>query len=327
MAHNLENDRSMFWTEGNPAPWHGLGVKLPARPSWEQISATVGFYKALEREVYVAGNPEPVEGMKALVRSDNGATLSVVSSTYGIVDFDQMAEAVVTAAGGEATFHTGGLLGKNGARGWIMGELGEPLVIPGYQSEIRRYFLVTGSHDGSPVKILNCETSVVCQNTLGTALGERGNWHQTIRHTRNAADRVQAAAVAFRQLSTGYERFGQLANVMVKTRLTDAQMGQVVEAMVPAAPDTGKVSAQAQEKREKLQGLFETAVGVDAGIRGTAWAAFMALTEYADHHLKIRALPAQAQAARVESIWFGSGAEFKRDSLQVLAQVGGFKVA
>lgn len=326
MAHNLENSRSMFWT--GDAPWHGLGVKLPGNATWEEASTAVGFYRVDEVEVYAAGNPEPVPGLKALKRGDDGRVLSVVGQSYGVVDFADMAQAVMTAAGAEAVFHTGGLLGKNGQRGWLLGELGEPIRVRGDESEIRRYFLATTAHTGAdPVDLLDCATRVVCQNTLGTALSERGNWHQKIRHTKNAAERVQAAAIAFRDLSTGYERFGQLANLMAATSFTDAQFEKVTETLFPAQPETGKVSAQAQGKREKLTELFCYGRGITHQIRGTAWAAFQALTEYADHHTKIRALPEQTGAARLESIWMGSAAELKKDGLRVLAEVGGFKVA
>jgi hypothetical protein len=49
-------------------PWHGLGVRLPARPQYDEIVQAAGFYDAVERDVFVP----PIPDRKALVRGDTG---------------------------------------------------------------------------------------------------------------------------------------------------------------------------------------------------------------------------------------------------------------
>lgn len=317
MAHKLETDSSMFFV--GEMPWHGLGVALPANATWAEVVERVGFYAVQEREVYVAGNPDPIRGQKALVRGDDGRFLAIVGENYGVVDFADMAEAVMTAAGREAVFSTGGLLGRNGERGWLMGELGAPIRVKGDRSEIRRYFTVTSAHTGnSSVHVLNNATRIVCANTLGAALGERGGYHASIRHTKNAAERVRDAAVAFRNLNAGFEKFGQLANLMAETRFTTRQMQQTVDAIFPT-PEAAKASSRLVEKREKLMSLWAGEAAGMEGIKGTAWGALQAWTEFADHHTTVRALPDRtASSARLESIWFGGGAELKQKALAAI---------
>lgn len=322
MAHNLTNENSMFYA--GATPWHGLGHALPANASWEQVVDLVGFYRVQKQDVYVAGNPNAIPGHVALTRQDTGAFLSMVSDRYGVVDFADMAQAVVTAAGGtEAVFHTGGLLGDNGIRGWLLGELGTPMKVKGDSSEIRRFFLATSAHTGSnPIDLMNCATRVVCQNTLGSALGERNGFHLSIRHTSNAAQRVQDAGVAFRNLQTGYEKFGALANIMASTRMTAAQQQATVDAIFPMPEDASDASGSLLTKREKVASLFDTAKGIE-GIRGTAWGVFQAWTEYADHHAKSRAaLP----AARLDSLMFGNLAGLKAQALNVIADTAGIRL-
>lgn len=325
MAHGIYNDNAMMYV--GAAPWHGLGVALPQNATWEQTKNAVGFYAAELREVFVAGQSEPVAGLRAVVRPDTNETLSVVSARYGVVQFADLAEAVVAAAGGEAVFHTAGLLGKKGERGWLLGELGEPIRVKGDQSEIRKYFLATSAHDGATcAELLNVGTRVVCQNTLGVALGEKDGARWTIRHTTNAADRVKAAGVAFRNLATGYERFGALANLLAQTKLTAKQTAAVVDAVLPMPVDASEASGSLIAKREKVLELHDTARGIE-GLRGTAWGAFQAWTEYADHHSKVRALPADLGARRLESIWFGSAAELKTRALEAIKSVAGARLA
>jgi hypothetical protein len=56
-----------------------------------------------------------------------------------------------------------------------------------------------------------------------------------------------------------------------------------------------------------------------SGIRGTAWAAFQAFTEFADHHRPLRGGDGQPAAARLESIWLGGAADLKRRALVAVA--------
>jgi hypothetical protein len=60
-------------------PWHGLGVRLPARASYDEIVEAAGFYEAVERDVFIPPFNSPIPDKKALVRSDTGAYLSVVA--------------------------------------------------------------------------------------------------------------------------------------------------------------------------------------------------------------------------------------------------------
>jgi hypothetical protein len=59
-------------------PWYGLGVRLLARASYEEIVQAAGFYQAVEQDVFVPPNPRPVPDRKALVRGDTGQYLAVV---------------------------------------------------------------------------------------------------------------------------------------------------------------------------------------------------------------------------------------------------------
>jgi hypothetical protein len=62
-----------------------------------------------------------------------------------------------------------------------------------------------------------------------------------------------------------------------------------------------------------LHRLFEQGMGHDMpAIRGTSWAALNAATEYVDHHRPSRGKSDTDRVnRRLESIWFGSGAQLK----------------
>jgi phage/plasmid-like protein (TIGR03299 family) len=221
MAHDI--NRMIYVGE---MPWHGLGVRLPARASYEEIVQAAGFYEAVEKDVNIPPFRTPIPDRKALVRGDTGEYLAVVGKGYEVVQFGDVARTLVEAAGDvKAVFTTAGTLGPVGIRGWLLGELPNPITVRGDPSPIRKYVLGTTGHDGlTAVVIKNVATRVVCANTLGVALGERGGATWRIQHTANAKARLDEAGKAFARLARSYERLGELANVLAVTPFTGVQM-------------------------------------------------------------------------------------------------------
>lgn len=316
MAHNLYKNSMVY---AGATPWHGLGVKLPSNATWERIAQLGSFYSVEKRDVQVVGGGV-IPNRKALVRADTNVPLAVVTDSYCVVQFAEIAETLVEAAQGvDAIFHTAGLLGDNGSRGWLLAELPRVLRVKGDESEIRPYLLGTTSHDGhSPVILKNVATRVVCQNTLGSAMGEDSKFNVRIAHTSNASQRLESARKAFSKLVDGMNEFEAVANMLASTKFTDAQMSKSIDTLLPLkTDDAGKVieaGKQLAEKRDTVLGLFQgQGIGISAGIQGTAWAAFQAWTEFADHHSKVRG--DDNGGKRLESIWLGRAADLKTDAL------------
>lgn len=313
-------------------PWHGLGTALPRNATPEEVWSLAGFYdaKAIPLHGNAGGVPFMVDDRKAIIRGDKvgaEAYLATMGADYQIVQFSELAEAVVTGARGEqAIIHTAGTLGEKGERGWILAELPERYVIrvKGDDSEIRPYLLAATSHDGSlAAHLRNVATRVVCQNTLGAALGERGGASWTIRHTSGAAGRLQDAAEAFRLMGSRMERFGQLANALAERSLTSEDFERAVAVAVPI-PDDGEAHKELQERREEMRGLRETFKGVTPAIVGTAWGDVQAITEALDWHGRAAGMDAARQA---EFSALGSGAALKSKALDVLVRAAGLNLA
>ena len=323
MAHDI--NRMIYVGE---MPWHGLGVRLPARASYDEIVAAAGFYEAIEKDVYIPPFRTPIPDKKALVRGDSGEYLAVVGKGYEVVQFSEVARTLVEAAGDvKAVFTTAGTLGPVGIRGWLLGELPNPITVKGDPSPIRKYVLGTTGHDGvTAVVIKNVATRVVCANTLGVALGERGGATWRIQHTANARLRLDEAGKAFAQLARSYDRLGELANVLATTPFTDVQMKATVDRVMPVPVDD-KDHTRLEAERTKVVQLFDTAVGIER-VRGTAWAALQGWTEYADHHRLVRDTGREnPRRARLASIWMGRAAGIKQAALTAIAEEAGVQLA
>lgn len=309
-------------------PWHGLGVRLPAAAGYDEIVQAAGFYEALERDVYVPPNPTPVTDRKGLVRGDTGEYLAVVGKSYEVVQFADVARTLVQAAGDvRCIFTTAGTLGRAGIRGWLLGELPNPIKVKGDPSPIRKYVLGTTGHDGiTAIVVKNVATRVVCANTLGVALGERGGASWRIAHTANAKQRLEEAGRAFRRIVASYDRLGELANVLAATPFTEKQMKATVDTLLPV-PRDDRDHGRLEAERGKVVQLFDTAVGIER-VRGTAWAALQGWTEYADHHRLVRDTGREdPRRARLASVWMGRAASLKEAALTAITHEAGIQLA
>lgn len=317
MAHDI--NRMVY---AGATPWHGLGTPLPANSTWEDIRDAAGFYAAEKRPLFLADGTRVPDRM-AVVRTDTGAYLGTVGEGYEVLQFSQLAEAGVYAAGGvEALWHTAGTLGEAGARGWLLGELPHPMRVLGDRSETRKYVLLTSAHDGTGAAVLmNCATRVVCRNTLGTALREADGARWSIRHTRSAGERLKSAAEAFRRMSQHYAQFEQLANAMVRLRFSEAQHAALIDTLLPV-PDDGGRHPRLVRARDSVRALYETFEGHE-GLVGTAWGAFQAWTEFVDHR-RYEPTDDRARFGRhLDAQTFGAGADLKARALTgILQHVG-----
>ena len=88
-----------------------------------------------------------------------------------------------------------------------------------------------------------------------------------------------------------------------------------------AAEEDVEVSATVQKKRDTMVSLFTTGKGITSGIRGTAWAAANAVTEYVDHHIPVKAKKAVKNDKRTYNAIFGNGAKIKQQGLETILKL------
>lgn len=306
------------------SPFARVGRAIPpGNLSFDEVARHVGFYDAVEAPLTLPDGT-CVPDHKALLRGDDGSYLSTVGKGYKVVQFRDLAEAGMKAANDfGAIWHTAGLLGKNGVRGWLLADLGDFAVV-GDRSPVKKYVLLHNAHDGTTAAtLMNAATRVVCENTLGVALSERDGARWTIRHTANALERLEDAAKAFRRIVTHLSEFEDLANVLARTPYTDKMHAAAIQALLPLEDD-GKKHPRIQKQRERMSELFETFIGAE-GIRGTAWGAFQAWAEHADHDRnRLEEAKPDKWGQRLERIALGSGADLKAAALTtILRQLRG----
>ena len=305
------------------AAWHQLGHviegTLPAREAFELGGALF----PVEALPVHAANGAPIDGYRAITRTDTGAVLSVMSDSYHVVQNTallRIAEALredvemdavcVLAEGRKVTF-TATIRGAEGdvTRG----------------DTVRQHLVGATSHDGTVAfQVLFTPVRVVCANTLGAAIrGASDATTRRIRHTRNAGQLIarlpEIIDVQRGQFTHSLEELAAMA----ATPCTDQQFRDYVAATfadqlrgtinakrgdtTTARPKTLEDLPAWESLSRKWQGA---AIGADLpGVSGTYWGAYNAITEFCSHETGRSRDSVEAARQRLESLWFGASAD------------------
>jgi len=308
-------------------PWHGLGCRVPENVTSDEAIVCAGLDWEVEcRPLYTKlcckmPTFSEVADAQAVVRKDTETALGVVGSRYKPIQNREAFNFFDDVVGEKlAIYHTAGSL-SYGRKVWILAQLPEDLVI-GRDDVINQFLLLSTSHDGSgTLRMLFTPVRVVCQNTLNIALQGGKGEGIAIRHTENATRRAEDAVRSLKLARKYYKAFGDEARKMLKTRFSLEQMHMLSEVLFEAKDD-GNVPTRTQNNRDKLLNLYEGGTGIVSDIRGTEWAAFNAVTEYADHVRSTRTSDGITEnEARLHANWFGSGALLKQNGYDAIKTI------
>ena len=297
-------------------PWHGLGKKIAGAMTWEEaIVAAELDWQVLQAPLHYV----TTEGIKSYpervvnYRGDNGNALGIVGHRYPVVQ-NKTTGSVLDAVIGEkgAHYEVAGYLG-GGEKVWCLVKLPGVLCVVG-DDVVEKYLLCCNGHDGSMAfMVIETTIRVVCQNTLTAAInGGKGRTYRQLHKGQmnlNAQD-IRAclgyAESKFNVLEQAYQK-------MAGTKLTDPQahayFKQVIDYPLHQMVD-GKLqdeaSSRMKNRLDDLIHLYNEGQGTDLkGVRGTAWGAFNAVTEYADY------FNGKSNEGRAMSTLFGAGAKMK----------------
>lgn len=331
--------------------WHKLGVNIAEATDSKNALALsgTGFTVGKLPLGYQWGDKFKDSGEAwAIVREDTGDCLGVVGGRYAPI---QNAEAfafmdTVLAEFG-AKYETAGSL-YGGRKVWLQATLPAQAfeVVRGDRVEGRATFV--NVHDGSGCALVYPTADrIECGNTCRTVTAEALARALKIRHTGSVRDKLDDARRTLGVAVKGIETFKEEAEVMARTPCPDHrgyfsgvldEVLEITQAKVKmgaaglANADILANALNAAEHRDRLerhyQRLIDGRAGIlddilnryeqqrcgIAGIRGTAWGAFNAVTEHADHFRGGRKVGTQEDrdSRHLESILSGDRDEMKQ---------------
>ena len=227
---------------------------------------------------------------------------------------------------GDATaeFHTAGSL-RGGRVVFILAKMDDTQEIV-KNDPVEKYLLLTTSHDGSIA--LGMHTTPIrflCGNTMTAAINA-GRQYVSIKHTASIYRRLEQASKA---LAIGETYFNGMISEMrnlAHTSMTDRAMAEFTKSVLRINPNKdGKINSQTELAERDINELFITGRGQDNPlVRGTAWAALNAVTEYIDYRSRVQKLHGasqgslQAQDRRLHRSWFGRGQDMRNRAMTLL---------
>lgn len=321
MAHeltrNLNGEYEMAYF--GATPWHRLGQALAAEATSQQIIEAARLDWAVELQpVYrVTGAWQGdhqlvvVPGVKAVVRTDNLATLGTVSDRYKVVqnrEAFELMDAVIGESG--AFYHTAGSI-RGGQKVWALAKLPDTLMA-GHDA-VDQYLLMVSDHTGRAALHLRfVGIRVVCANTLGAAMAREAKHQCSVIHSGNITRQVAEVRKALGLAKTYFGELSQDIQFLTSRQITDLQMRGYAQSVFPI---TAVMPEDEQDRwsrvHQVLAGLFRTGRGNDVQpTAGTPWAAYNAVTEYLDH-VAARTSKGTRRAGADEAVLFGRGLKIK----------------
>lgn len=321
MSHELEivNGKANMAYVGE-VPWHGLGEKLPAGASPEQMLKAANLdWEVVKQPVwYGKGNGRKViEGKEALVRESDNKLFDIVGTNWHPIQnheafslFAEMCEA------GKMDMETAGAL-KGGQVVWGLAKVKKSfeLKTPQGKDRVESYLLFTNPHQfGKSADVRFSPIRVVCNNTLTAALSKGKAQARVTHRTAFDKDRVlELLGIADFKLNT----YKEAAEHLLNKNYTAESLIEYFNEVFPVS-NKAKVEQTADSFMENLSYTARKAkrfvdedlhAGSELG-KGTFWEAFNAVTFLTDHDL------GRSADARLQSAWYGSNAQVKANALQ-----------
>jgi phage/plasmid-like protein (TIGR03299 family) len=220
-----------------------------------------------------------------------------------VAEFD-----TISAATGTPPVHiTSAMYLRDGAVLAICAKVSNDLVLADGTSHAGLYLVVRNSHDGTMAFGAQITTVLTeCMNTL-TAGMRRARSSFTIRHTKNAGDRIAEAKKALGIASKYRESFADTAAQLVNTPMPRATFEDMVRDIYPRKDD--KSLAPFSEEQYALLGVLDRSTTINDSWRDTLWGGLNAVTEYETWLRNLRNTSKSEAERRLESDLWGRGAK------------------
>ena len=299
--------------------WHGLGTVVDHAMTSEEAIRLARLDWAVEQWPLAAGRRLgrmiPVPDKMANVRMDNHTVLGVVSKQYAIVQNTEAFEFVdALHQDGIIKYESAGSL-KGGRLVWLLARMPQEFEVAAGDA-LRKYILFSTSHDGTrAVRCLPTSVRVVCWNTYTMATEDEAAGI-SIRHMGNLDAKLAEARRAVMMVEGAFDEYHERARALIEARVDLARMEAYVNILFP--DEEGRHNWHRERMREAILAAFRDDPQMVPSIRGTAWAAFNAVTQVVDHQSVYRARGTDGPAEnRMISTMLGGNARLKRSAMDL----------
>jgi phage/plasmid-like protein (TIGR03299 family) len=298
-------------------PWHGLGVKVPADLTPEQMLEAAGLdWEVRKINAYAFDDQNGDEmydiGKSALIRSTDGKMLDVVSNDWNPVQnktaFDFFDEFVRE---GDMEMHTAGSL-KGGQIVWGLAKIKDSFeLFKGDQ--IDSYLLFSNFHKyGFSTDVRFTPIRVVCNNTLSLSLSSKVERMVKISHRKvfNPGNVKEMLGIATDKLT----KYKEMASFLGSKKAKDEDIVEYFCRIFPVTGSNEKKTKEISKNAQIAVDILHTQPGANFA-EGTWWQPFNAVTYMTDH------LVGRSADTRLTSSWYGNNKNLKTKALELAVEM------
>jgi len=292
--------------------------------NWQDALSEFGLDFQVEkrpvRALISAGESTEIPNLYGIVRTDTMQPLSGVgvNERYRCIQTQSYADIGNAICGGlGAEFVNGGVF-RDGKMVYLQAKLPDVIRIRDTDDVLEKLLTFVTSHDGTlAFMLMPLAWRIFCSNQKN-ALNREARDGIKIRHTRAAEGRLDAADEKILEVMNAYRAFEVKCNFLADSAFNDIQMHAAMRRAFNVSDEKADedIPTRTQDNMDVVLTNFASGSGIDAGNRGTAWAAYNALTEYADHQRKTN-----QGTDRFENNLLGTGAGFKHRALKAVEDI------
>jgi phage/plasmid-like protein (TIGR03299 family) len=262
----------------------------------------------------------------ATVRTNKDNTQSVLGTVGGRYKVFQNAEMFsaldLLVDSGDARYAYAGEV-KGGAQVYMVLEL--PTGVKIANDEHKAYLVARTSHDGSTaLQIAPSVSRLRCTNQIAGIFSKSATY--TLKHTTNAEFKIDDIKRIIPVTYEGIKFYELIGNKLINETLTDTEVDNIFKKMwslpsiIEESPYALLSTGQKRQfnsaitARATAKAIYRGDTGTQEELYGTAFGAFQAVVEYADHFSH------KSDATRAERIVNGSADRLKNKALTLLTK-------
>jgi phage/plasmid-like protein (TIGR03299 family) len=290
-------------------PWHGLGNKLEAEATVDEMTTAAGLDWAVAQHpmfVEVEGKRVVVPNKLAVTREDTLDILSVSSTQWKpFQNRDLMEFFRDYVEAGAATLETAGAL-KDGKIIWALANINKGFTLNG-RDQVNGYLLLSNSHEpGQAIRVMTTMVRVVCQNTLSLAhSGGQDMYRQS--HVKEFDTASAKAAVEFAREGVELHRLEAEALMSLELSAYDTvrTLAKHFQPEMTAEEDVRILLHNPNAQSQVFSDVLRSVVEAPGAIPDNAWGLLNGVTHWADH------VAGRSSSSRLLNATFGRNAAIK----------------
>ena len=267
---------------------------------WEVMQIPLqGYVKSEVNPYETITDYYPVERKHAMLKlgkDGNNSVIGIVGEKYKIVQNMEVFGALDSLVDSSGLRYTAAGEYNGGANVWMVMQL--PREINVANDPHAGFILVQSSHDGSSSVIIRpIIERLFCANQINKIVKgkKRNNYTYTLKHTTNAKLSVSEIRDIMQLTYQSIEEYELLSNTLIQTEVDNRQVRNIFERVwaLPTEVENSPYNLLTQgQRRQKTMALDARMKAMDIylesptqeNIRGTAFGAWQAVIEYADHY-------------------------------------------